>query len=161
MVYFKYLQNVSNQGYYSCSNKCSMDKNRKTLIERYNKTHQCKIKSVCDRIIQTKVERGLVSYDFKSYDDYRRVVNLITERNKKDLLSNWDGVDYYDAEYIKEYFTLHSNDSKYPTIDHKVSVMFAFNNGWSPEKTSAIDNLCITKRINNCRKSSKCENEWK
>jgi len=72
------------------------------------------------------------------------------------LFENWDGYDYYDGEYIKNNFNLHGLDNNYPTIDHKISVSYGFKNNIEPEKIADISNLCITKKINNSKKSSKC-----
>lgn len=95
------------------------------------------------------------------YQEYRRLVDNLTNRNKKELYENWDGYDYYDNEYIRDNFELNSGDKNYPTIDHKKSVIYGFDNNISPEEISNIENLCITKRTINSSKNYKTEEEFK
>jgi hypothetical protein len=60
---------------------------------------------------------------------------------------------------VRNYYSDLGYDTKnYPTIDHKVSVLYGFKNGIEPEEISKLDNLCITKRILNIIKGSKCYN---
>ena len=73
---------------------------------------------------------------------------------------NWNGNDYYSGEDILENFNLNSNDKNYPTIDHKNSVRYGFDNNISAEEISKIDNLCITTRSNNSSKGEKIESEF-
>ena len=139
----------------------TMFKNKKTNLKKYGVEHQCRNKVVQENILKTKLERGFISNNFESFYDYRRVVNNITNRNKKLLFETWDGYDYYDGEFIKNNFYLNYNDSNYPSIDHKNSVLFGFENGIKPEEISSIDNLCITKRKTNSSKNFLSENEFK
>lgn len=86
---------------------------------------------------------------------YKIKVHCLTRRNKKLLLQNWNGLDFYDSEYIKNNFNLNPNDSKYPTIDHKISIFEGYKNEIQPEEISKINNLVITKRYLNRSKSIK------
>jgi len=89
---------------------------------------------------------------------YSQKVNNITRQYKKILLSNWNGFDFYDNEYIKENYNLNCNNKNYPTIDHKTSKSYGFLNDISPNIIGNINNLCITKRFINSNKNSKnCE----
>jgi hypothetical protein len=153
LIYFKYLKNTELTDIYTCSNKCAMVKNQKTCMDRYGVLHQNQVKENVNKILDTKVKKGLVSYDFDDFKSYRRVVNNFTNKNKKTLFENWDGFDYYDGEFIKEYFKLDSNDRKYPSIDHKISVVYGYNNGIGPEEIASLQNLCLTKRKHNSFKS--------
>lgn len=101
------------------------------------------------------------SLDYNNYLIYRRRVKLLTNKVKMELLEEWNGYDYYDNEYIKENLNLHYNDRLYTTIDHKISVLNGFNNGLSPEFISNINNLCITKKYINSKKSNLNYNEFK
>lgn len=100
-------------------------------------------------------------YLINEYKLYKRKVQYHTYKVKKDLLSEWDGKDYYDGEYIKDNFLLDKNDSRFPTIDHKVSSFQGFLNDINPIDISNINNLCITKRINNILKSILSEDDFK
>lgn len=116
---------------------------------------------IYSRIKKSNIDRGNW---FKPYRNdmilYRRRVDFLTKKNKLKLFENWNGFDYYDNEYIKNYYELGSNSRFYPTIDHKISVLYGFLNKLSIEEVSSIDNLCVTKRYINSSKGSKIENEF-
>ena len=105
--------------------------------------------------VKTKIERGLIISDeyLSDWIIYRKLVRKLTERNKKDVMDNWDGLDYYDNEYIKENFTYKHTDKGFPTIDHKISIIYGFKNNINPETISDVNNLCITKKMHNSSKS--------
>lgn len=90
-------------------------------------------------------------YD-ESYLLYRNEVRRLSIKSSKKLLDQWNGYDFYDNEFIKENFNLTHNDVKYPTIDHKISIYYGYNNQIPPSEISNISNLCVTKR---CINSSK------
>lgn len=117
--------------------------------------------SIYDMIKESNIKNGNW---FKPYKDdyiiYRRRVDFLTKKNKKLLFTNWDGVDYYDNEYILDNFKLSSNNISYPTVDHKISVLNGYLNNISIDEISSIDNLCITKRTLNSKKNSKNESEF-
>lgn len=94
-----------------------------------------------------------ISYLNNDYFDYRNEVRRLSKRSIKNILKNWDGIDYYDFDYIGDNYKLDSNDPKYPTIDHKISIYYGYINNISPSEIADISNLCITKR---CINSSKC-----
>jgi len=106
----------------------------------------------CDKII-----RGyyLTIIEQKKWKEYSKNVRNMTRRNKKLLLKNWNGNDYYDNEYIKENFSLNHYHEHYPTIDHKISVFKGFINEFSIEDIADIRNLCFTKRKLNAIKQDK------
>jgi len=83
-----------------------------------------------------------LGYTFKKIGDYIKI--------KVDHLSK--GSHYYDGKYIKENLLLDKNDNLYPSIDHKIPVLYGFLNNISKEEISNINNLCITKRITNSKK---------
>ena len=92
---------------------------------------------------------------------YRNEVNSLTRKNKSELISNWNGIDFYDGEYIKDNYRLPSNDPMYPTVDHKISIYNGFHDKISIHIISSLWNLCITKRTNNSQKSWMSDNEYK
>ena len=94
------------------------------------------------------------------YRKYRNHVRRVTKINKVKLFENWNGVDYYDNEYIKENINLNWFDRLYPSVDHKNSVIYGYLNNIPPEILGNIDNLCITKRCINSSKNKKIENEF-
>jgi hypothetical protein len=85
----------------------------------------------------------------------------LTHKNKKIIYANWNGFDYYDGEYIKNNFKYDSRSSNYPTVDHKISIRYGYDNNISAEEISDLDNLCITKKKINTSKYIKTEYEFK
>jgi hypothetical protein len=158
--YRKYSDNISKYSIYTCSNKCAMFKNEMTNLEKYGNKHQCRNEKVQDKILSTKLDRGLISNSFEDFFNYRRVVNNLTNRVKKSLYKNWDGYDYYDKDYIQENLLLGFNNIDYPTIDHKISVFIGYKEGLLPIEIASIENLCITKRKNNSSKGYKNEEDY-
>jgi len=53
-----------------------------------------------------------------------------------------------------------NNDRMYRTIDHKISIYYGYMNKIDADIISSIENLCITKRFINSKKSAKTENEF-
>ena len=139
-----------------------MKKLNDTCMERYGATHPLGSKLIIKKIFNTNVKsnRWLKYEDRLDYYNYYLLVCGFTLKNKKELLNNWNGYDYYSNEYILENFSLHSNDKNYPTIDHKKSVKYGFDNNISAEEISSIENLCITTRSNNSTKGGKIETEF-
>jgi hypothetical protein len=107
-------------------------------------------------MIKTKEVKGIY-IPIESVDDfkkYRKIVNRITNRNRKTLFQNWNGIDFYDKQNILENLKLSSNDMTYPTIDHRISLYQGFKENIPPYVIGGIDNLCITKRRINLLKSN-------
>jgi hypothetical protein len=162
------------------------DKIKKTYLERYGVEHSSKSDEIKKRTIENTIMKYGVEYTLKlpgeqlrrkitrikngnqipdnmltEYELYRRQVDNISDRLKIELLKTWDGYDYYDDEYIKDYFTFKSNDKRYPTLDHKTSAIFGFLNKISVDDIAAIDNLCFTKNKLNAQKGGMNEKEYK
>jgi hypothetical protein len=151
---------------YVVSSDYSKEKTIKTLIKRYG-GHQSKVKNIMDEIVKkgklTKIKNGYMIPDDKltDWELYRRDVRRITEQNRSILLNNWDGIDYYDGEYIKDNFDLKHTNVNYPTLDHKISIIHGFKNDIDPSEIASLENICMTKRTNNSSKSSLTEYEYK
>ena len=95
------------------------------------------------------------------YLSYKREVMRITKNNLKKLYENWNGLDYYDNEFIGDNFILNFNDPKYPTVDHKISILNGYKDNINFLIISSLDNLCITKRSINSSKCSMNEDVFK
>ena len=78
----------------------------------------------------------------------------LTNRIRKELYEKWNGIDFYDGEYIKENLNHYKYDSDYPTIDHKISVKCGFDNFILPTIIADLKNLVITKRHINSKKGT-------
>lgn len=133
------------------------EKTKKSVMKKYGVENQFQRKDIIDKLRIKRIESGIETPEenLKEWELYKRIVNRLTRQNKKDLILNWNGYDYYDDEYILNNFSLNHLDKSYPTIDHKISVFEGFKNRILPEIISNIDNLCVTKRSNNAKKGIK------
>jgi len=133
-----------------------------TCLERYGVTNVSKVSEIMKKIMNTKIEKN-ISVDLEllePWQKYKREVTKLTNRNKTKLYEDWDGLDYYDNEYITKYFSLSHTHRFYPSIDHKISVFYGFKEKISPEKIASIENLCITKRYINSIKKTMVDDEF-
>ena len=142
---------------YDNENYNNSTKNKETCLKNYGVDNP----SQSDIIQKLKTKNyfskhGFMPIEKTDLDRYRCKVKNLTNKNKKELLKNWNGHDFYDNEYIKDNFNLSVYNKKYPTIDHKISVFYGFINNLPPEEISKIDNLCFTKRTLNIKKHKKC-----
>lgn len=142
------------------SSKEIRDKSKITVKENYGVDNIFQLDFVIDKIRLLNINSGRWSSD-NSYTTYRRKVVTLTNKVKDILIEKWDGNDYYDKENIIDNFSLSKNDRFYPTIDHKISVLYGYINNIEPEIISNISNLCITKKYINSKKSSLNEYEFK
>jgi hypothetical protein len=136
--------------YYVLSNDFS-EKSEKTSIVNYGTPHPM----MSDKMKELKKEYYIkdgFNITTNEFELYKNKVYNLTKKNKKELLNLWDGIDYYDNEYIKDNFNLSGSHGNYPTIDHKISIFEGFKNNIVAEEISKIENLCFTKRYINSRK---------
>lgn len=138
------------------------EKSKQTTLEKYGVEFINQSDIIKEKSKQTRIEKGHQISDDKlsEYEKYRRMVISETRKHIYKLYENWNGYDYYDNEYIKDYKKLNSNDNKYPCVDHKNSIYNGFVNNIDYKITGNIDNLCITKRSINSSKQSKNEKEF-
>lgn len=179
--YNKYIKN----GKYTCC-KCNSEKRKNTCIKKYGVSNIANSELTKEKMKSKILKKFGVDYYFQSNEFKSKVrVNLIKKgfnvsstnredwtgyqricltesyKNYKKLKKEWDGYDYYDKTYIKSNYNLNPNDSNYPTIDHKISIIHGYLNNIKPEVISSIENLCITKRHINSAKRHLTENEFK
>ena len=150
---------------YAIASEQTKEKTKNTLNERYGGHPMTDIdyrNKIIEKGKETKIERGLSIPDeeLTKWELYRRNIRNITNRNKKKLMEDWDGLDYYDGEYIKDNFNMKHTDYDYPTIDHKVSIIHGFKNNIPPDIIGDISNLCITKKGINSSKSFLTEYDY-
>ena len=221
--YRGYIKSYNNRGFYCCSPKCAILKNKKTNLEKYgfensfqSEEVKCKIKetnllkygveyptqseNIREKIRKVSLERygtenpakseiiqnrmkntcfkkfGSPNYNSSKlaknkrienksqvpdelkteFELYTKKVRNKTNRVKKKLFESWNGIDYYDNEYIRQNLVLENHNKRYPTIDHKISIYYGFINNIDPEIIGDLENLCITKRSINSSKGIKC-----
>ena len=135
------------------------DKFIKTMIEKYGVDNPSKSETIKDKVKKTKIKMGY-TFDDSDWNIFKKMVRIITQKESKNLLNNWNGFDYYDNEYIKNNFKLHHNEKNYPTIDHKISIIGGYKLSIPPEIIGGINNLCYTKRSINSKKNYKNENDF-
>jgi len=133
-----------------------------SLLKKYGVTNSMYNSKTKEKVKLTKIKNGIISSDndISELKLYKRIIKNITYKNKKILFNNWNGYDYYDNEYIKENLSLHCLNKSYPTIDHKISVLYGFLNNIDHYIIGDIDNLCITKKGINSSKKEKNEKDF-
>jgi hypothetical protein len=143
------------------NNKEKIDK---TMIERYGVRNAMFLDEIKDRVKNSKIRNGTMLPDglLSDFKAYKRNAMRVTRFNKKELFERWDGIDYYDGEFIYENLKMNSLDKKYPTIDHKISIYQGFVNNIDYVIIGGVENLCITKKFLNSKKGfTKKHNEFK
>ena len=132
-----------------------------TMMSKYGSKQAFSVPEIREKAKQTMIARkdAVPEERYGDFLVYSKKVKFLTEKNRKILLENWDGIDFYDKEYIKENFRLESHHRNYPTIDHKKSVMKCFLEEDTIEFASSLQNLCFTKKWINSSKSFKTKSE--
>lgn len=190
LPYKSYIQFTSNNSLYYCHKCCMIKKEttcmtkygvkyslqapkvrkkiRDTCLEKYGVGNfLCTSEYLNNIEIKNRIRRKnllsgryVADSELTPFLQYKRKCRKLTDKNKALLYAEWDGYDYYDGEYIKKFSKLHFLDRRYPTIDHKVSILHGFRTDMSVEDVCAIDNLCITKRFINCSKRAACHDSY-
>lgn len=159
----RYKNNIEKYGY-GCTFQVEKFKNKikETNLIKYGFDRASKNDKVIDKMKNTRIKLGIQLPDYMISDFvlYKRKVNRITKKNKKLLLLKWNGLDYYDNEYIKNNFSLDGHNVNYPSIDHKISIWYGFKKEISPDIIGDISNLCITKNYINSTKNIKIETQF-
>lgn len=147
---------------YSMNKEIIREKIIKTCIDKYGVDNVSKNSEFIDKSRLTKELLGIIVPDslLDDWSLYKRKVRKLTNRNKRKLYEEWDGLDYYDQERIIGNLSLSPTNRLYPTLDHKISTIYGFLNDIPFEDISDISNLCITKRCINSSKSGKIEEEF-
>lgn len=137
--------------------KSTKEKIVSTIREKYGVSEILELDSIRHLSFIKRKELGYLD-NFAINDEfirYKNKVNRLSKKNYKFLFSEWDGFDYYDNEFIKNNKSLHHNDYRYPTVDHKIPILWGYRNNINPEILADLSNLCITKRSINSTKSAK------
>ena len=133
------------------------------MLEKYGVDNYFKFEDFKIKMREDLIKNGfnVCGEDEQDWSKYKRTCMTLSRRNYNKLKNKWNGYDYYDNEYIKENYLLTPNDSNYPTIDHKTSILYGFLNNIQPEEISEIENLCITKKAINSSKRSLTEEAFR
>lgn len=135
---------------------------KEVFMKKYGVEWISQNEEIINRSLRTRTENGFMvaKEDLDDYKAYSRIVRKLTNRVLKRLFESWDGVDYYDGEFIKGNFAFGSKHRLYPSVDHKISVYYGFKNNIPAEEIADISNLCITKRSINSAKRALLESEY-
>lgn len=125
-----------------------------TCLKKYNYKHNGEVPELILKRKNTKLKNSKINHN--EFYLYKRQVLNISRKNVKILFENWNGMDFYDNEYIKLNFSYKPNSAEYPTVDHKISILYGFKNKMSPIEIGDISNLCVTKKKINSSKKDKC-----
>lgn len=130
-----------------------------TFVNNYGYEHFRQCSTVKEKEKKNRIKNGSQIPDDKlsDFEKYKKSVLYYTRKNIKKLYDKWNGLDYYDNELIIDNYKFNCNDNLYPNIDHKISIKTGFIKNIKPIIIGNVDNLCITKRINNLSKGSKYE----
>jgi len=166
---------------YGNKNFNNLDKAKKTNLERYGCEHPTQSKNVIKKrdennfrkygknsFVQTDLHRKYMEENYEwtpieclnEKEIYYKKVNIETKKWKKQIFEQWDGKDFYTGEKLlvnedfKKSFPnkdIRTNKLQ-PTIDHKISVIFGFQNKIDLLIIGNIKNLCICSRFENGKK---------
>jgi hypothetical protein len=138
------------------------EKIRSTNMIKYGVMYSAQTTEGQEKRKKTRISNGsqLPDHLVEPYKTYRREVDKIYDRKRKEVLENWNGIDYYDGEYIRDNFNLNCYDRNYPSYDHKISAYYGFINNIPPEIIGDLSNVCITKNWINGLKGEKCAEEF-
>ncbi len=134
-------------------------KKKETTLKNFGVDNPLKNIDIVEKSKQTRIKKGnqIPDEELTAWEKYKKEVTIITNKNKKLLFENWNGLDYYDQEYIKDNIKLGLDKKYHPTMDHKISTNYGFKNNIPEDKIGHINNLCITKLTINASKNSKIE----
>lgn len=138
---------------------------KETCIKKYGVSNFLCTQEYLNNIeIKNRIrEKNLLSGRYVSEEEltpflqYKRKCRILTDKVRAKLFDNWNGYDFYDNMFIKNNLNLHHLDKMFPTVDHKMSILYGFRNNIPAEEISSLKNLCITKRFINNSKRGKCE----
>lgn len=137
---------LKESGIYNKSTTSRMARVRQTMLERYGVINNGQLpdaRAKLSRRNNAKVYRLPARMDFESYS---KQVKLFTDRSKRRLPAPCK--DYYTQlpflEELSDPFLMQGD--LYPTIDHKLSVLYCFHKGLPAEACGDVSNLCWTFR---------------
>ena len=109
LSYKKYNNNISNNGNFSCSNKCSSAKRKETILKLYSVEHYSKTTEYKERFKKTNLERYGFEHAMKS--------NIIKEKLKDTLLCKYEVENVFQSNIIKDKIK-ETNLEKYGVINY-------------------------------------------
>jgi len=169
----KQVINEKRRAFWTESNTDQVNENRsKSVQQKYGIDNVLQLPHIKALIRQKHYESGkwLVGNIRTDYMKYRVQVDWITRKqNDVKKLIQENIYDYYTEERLvhnNEYIKLFpdkrlTTNPMQPTIDHKISVFYGFQNNIPPEEIADINNLCVCSRRTNSSKGRLTESEFK
>ena len=159
----RYFPNSEHKGKENifCSNKCQgswMSNNSEELglASRASKMRESWDENAWKKSIATRKSNGkIIDWDKAEWKQYWKRCDSLTRKIRKQMLKDWDGIDYIDGENISENLKLHFTHGDYPTLDHITPRSEGFKQGLTPYEITTPANLKFTKRRNNSKKYNK------
>ena len=93
LSYRKYTKNISRQGYYSCSSKCSTEKKRKTFIDNYGVDNPNRSEEIRNKTKKTCLEK----YGYDNPNKSEEIRN----KTKKTCLEKYNNETYLNSKVFK------------------------------------------------------------
>ena len=155
------FQGSKGNGNIFCSKKCygsRMNTHPKEfgMAERSSKMRESWSGDSWKKSIATRKSNGnIIDWNVAEWKQYWKRCDYLTQKIRKVMLKDWDGIDYIDGENISENLKLHFTHGDYPTLDHITPRSEGFKQGLTPYEITTSANLKFTKRRNNSKKNNK------
>jgi len=137
------------------------DKAKESIINRFGVDNISKSEYKRNILASRKLRTLLEDVGYKAY---KNRVRQLTKKHIISVLESWKAYNpicYYTGEQLLNVDGSHLSDRlMYPTIDHKVSVLFGYLNDIPVEIISSLKNLCVCSRKINSIKSQLTEEEF-
>lgn len=162
--------------FYSSTRK---EKAKQTWMEKYGVSNPSKLSHVKEKVKKTVQNRYGVSnathsiiakikhyilgsqpdpFKDADYDSYKATVNRLTAINKQQI---GEPVYCYYSGVLFNTGKDHFNNAIYPTIDHKISIWYGFENDIPPEQIADANNLVWCAKLLNTYKRHMTEEQFR
>jgi len=133
------------------------DKAKETIYKKYGVYNIAY--SNYKRVVMVAQGHWLPKEARSDFANYKLAVQQETRRWARVLVEDWMlfmGVCYYTREKLH----LDQGRGKQPSIDHKISVLYGYQNNIPPENIGHVDNLCVCSVSINAIKNYRTEEEF-
>lgn len=156
-----------------------VDRSKKTWMEKYGVSNPAKLSHVKEKVKKTVQDKYGVSNATNSdiakikhyilgsqpdpfkdadYESYKATVNRLTTINKQQI---GEPVSCYYSGVLFSTSKDHFNNAVYPTIDHKISIWYGFENDIPPEQIADASNLAWCAKLLNTYKRHMTEDQFR
>ncbi len=140
---------------YGVDNVSKLEKNKKKKSELNKQNYSNAGNSDKQKWIMYVLRRGSHPDDRLAYNTYKDKVRQLTRKTQKRIPVP------HKCYYTNIPFNLSGyNNDWYPSVDHKISILYGFLNKYLPEQIAKEDNLCYCARIVNSLKKELTEQEF-